>query len=113
MGFADTLNKVLDPDRLLQASVDALIEAAGTRYALDRSPSVYEPGAPLKLLFAGYSGTRNTGSDVRVEEMIRQVRHVLGDDNLALSVTSAPCANSNCRRSSPSSCSTRCPSTTA
>jgi polysaccharide pyruvyl transferase WcaK-like protein len=88
MGFVDTLNKVLDPDRLLQASVDALIEAAGTRYALDRSPSVYEPGAPLKLLFAGYSGTRNTGADVRVEEMIRQVRHVLGDDNLALSITS-------------------------
>jgi polysaccharide pyruvyl transferase WcaK-like protein len=88
MGLADTLNKVLDPDRLLQASVDALIEAAGTRYALDRSPSVYKPGAPLKLLFAGYSGTRNTGADVRVEEMIRQVRHVLGDDNVELSITS-------------------------
>jgi polysaccharide pyruvyl transferase WcaK-like protein len=88
MGFVDTLNKALDPDRLLQASVEALIEAAGTRYALDRSPSLYEPGSPLKLLFAGYSGTRNTGADVRVEEMIRQVRHVLGDDNIALSITS-------------------------
>lgn len=88
MGLVDTLNKALDPDRLLQASVDALIEAAGTRYALDRSPSQYAPGAPLKLLFAGYSGTRNTGADVRVEEMIRQVRHVLGDDNLELSITS-------------------------
>jgi polysaccharide pyruvyl transferase WcaK-like protein len=88
MGFADTLNKLLDPDRALQASVDALIEAVGTRYALDRSPAVYRPGAPLKLLFAGYSGTRNTGADVRVEEMIRQVRHVLGDDNLEASITS-------------------------
>lgn len=87
MGLLDSITKVLDPDRALQATVEALIEAAGTRYALDRSPSVYRPGAPLKLLFAGYSGTRNTGSDVRVEEMIRQVRHVLGDDELELSIT--------------------------
>jgi len=87
MGFAETLSRVLDPDRALQAAVDALIEANGTRYALDRSPSKYKAGLPLKLLFAGYSGTRNTGADVRVEEMIRQVRHVLGDDNLELTIT--------------------------
>ncbi len=88
MGWLDTVSKALDPDRALQLAVEALIEAAGTRYALDRSPSAYRPGAPLKLLFAGYSGTRNTGSDVRVEEMIRQVRRVLGDDQLELSITS-------------------------
>lgn len=87
MGFFDSVSKVLDPDRALQAAVDALIEAAGTRYALDRSPSKYAPGAPLKLLLAGYSGTRNTGADVRVEEMIRQIRHVLGDDELELAIT--------------------------
>jgi len=28
-------------------------------------------------LFAGYNGTRNMGSDVRVEEMLRQIRHIL------------------------------------
>jgi polysaccharide pyruvyl transferase WcaK-like protein len=88
MGFSDTLNRLFDPDRALQAAMDGLIEAAGTRYALDRSPSTYRPGKPLKLMFAGYSGTRNTGGDVRVEEMIRQVRHVLGDDELELSITS-------------------------
>src|SRR5208283_274620 len=38
----------------------------------------WTPGEKLKLLFAGYNGTRNTGSDVRVQEMLRQVRHVLG-----------------------------------
>jgi polysaccharide pyruvyl transferase WcaK-like protein len=86
MGFFDKLNDILDPDRALMLTVDALIEAAGTRHALDRSPSVYKPGAPLKLLLAGYVGTRNTGADVRVEEMIRQFRHVLGDDNLELSI---------------------------
>jgi polysaccharide pyruvyl transferase WcaK-like protein len=88
VGFLDAVNKALDPDRALQVATEALIEAAGTRYALDRSPGAYKPGAPLKLLFAGYSGTRNTGSDVRVEEMIRQVRHVLSDDELELSITS-------------------------
>jgi polysaccharide pyruvyl transferase WcaK-like protein len=38
------------------------------------------------LLFAGYNGTRNTGSDVRVQEMLRQVRHVLGAGNVDFSV---------------------------
>lgn len=86
MGFLDKLNKAFDPDRALMIAVDALIEAAGTRHALDRSPSVYKAGDPLKLLLAGYVGTRNTGADVRVEEMIRQFRHVLGDDNIELSL---------------------------
>src|SRR5690349_5771411 len=86
MGFLDKLSSALDPDRALEIAMDALIEAAGTRHALDRSPSKYEAGSPLKLLFAGYVGTRNTGADVRVEEMIRQFRTVLGDDNLELSI---------------------------
>jgi polysaccharide pyruvyl transferase WcaK-like protein len=86
MGFLDKLNEVLDPDRALEIAVDALIETAGARYAMNRSPSVYKAGLPLKLLFAGYVGTRNTGADVRVEEMIRQFRHVLGDDNLELTI---------------------------
>jgi polysaccharide pyruvyl transferase WcaK-like protein len=86
MGFLDKLSSALDPDRALELAMDALIEAAGTRHALDRSPSKYKAGSPLKLLFAGYVGTRNTGADVRVEEMIRQFRHVLGDDNVELSI---------------------------
>jgi len=82
MGFLDKLTSAIDPDRALEIAMDALIEAAGTRYALDRSPSTYKPGQPLKLLLAGYVGTRNTGADVRVEEMIRQFRTVLGDENI-------------------------------
>jgi polysaccharide pyruvyl transferase WcaK-like protein len=46
----------------------------------------WTPGERLKLLFAGYNGTRNTGSDVRVQEMLRQVRHVLGANNVDFSV---------------------------
>ena len=46
----------------------------------------WHPGEKLKLLFAGYNGTRNTGSDVRVEEMLRQVRRILGPENVDLTM---------------------------
>ncbi|MCO4745439.1 MAG: polysaccharide pyruvyl transferase family protein [Proteobacteria bacterium] len=74
-----------DADRALIASMAAGIEFAATRSALDRG-AVWKPGTPLKLLLAGYSGTRNTGADVRVEEMIKQLRHLFGDDWLELSL---------------------------
>ncbi len=75
----------LDADRVLMASMASFIEASKSRYALDRG-AVWSPGRPLRLLLAGYSGTRNTGADVRVEEMIRQFRHLLGDDHVDLSI---------------------------
>src|SRR5207249_12181030 len=43
-------------------------------------------GDTLQLLVAGYDGTRNTGSDVRVQEMLRQIRHVLGAEHVAFHV---------------------------
>jgi polysaccharide pyruvyl transferase WcaK-like protein len=71
---------------MLIRATDAAIDAASLRYALDLDRARYQPGKPLKLLFAGYSGMRNTGSDLRVEEMIRQLRAVLGEDNVELSL---------------------------
>lgn len=76
--------KLTDPDRALQTAVSAFIEATALRYALDLRQERYQPGKPLKLLLAGYVGSRNTGADLRVEELIRQLRVVLGDDNLEL-----------------------------
>src|SRR5216684_4253920 len=72
-------------DFLLVAWVSALIEIRriGWMFGLGRR---WEPGEKLRLLFAGYNGTRNTGSDVRVQEMLRQVRHVLGASNVDFSV---------------------------
>jgi polysaccharide pyruvyl transferase WcaK-like protein len=72
-------------DFLLVAWVSALIEIrrVGWMFGLGRR---WEPGERLRLLFAGYNGTRNTGSDVRVQEMLRQVRHVLGAGNVDFSV---------------------------
>lgn len=72
-------------DFLLVAWVSALIELRRFAWMLGLGKP-WMPGEKLKLLFAGYNGTRNTGSDVRVEEMLRQVRHVLGAENVDLSV---------------------------
>jgi hypothetical protein len=46
----------------------------------------WTPGQPLRLLFAGYNGARNTGSDVRVEEMLRQIRRILGPERVRCTV---------------------------
>jgi len=73
-------------DLLLQAWVAALIERTKVEWMLGFGKA-WKPGERLKLLFAGYNGTRNTGSDVRVEEMLRQVRQVLGADRVQLTVT--------------------------
>jgi polysaccharide pyruvyl transferase WcaK-like protein len=72
-------------DAVLEAWVSGLIELNKLEWMLGAGQS-WDPGTKLKLLFAGYNGTRNTGSDIRVEEIIRQVRRILGPENLALSV---------------------------
>jgi polysaccharide pyruvyl transferase WcaK-like protein len=74
-------------DLLLEGWVSGLIELNKFEWMLGAGQA-WRAGNKLKLLFAGYNGTRNTGSDVRVEEMIRQVRRILGDEQLALSVMS-------------------------
>lgn len=72
-------------DFLLVMWVSTLIELRriGWMFGLGKR---WTPGEKLKLLFAGYNGTRNTGSDVRVQEMLRQIRHVLGAENVEFSV---------------------------
>lgn len=74
-------------DFILEAWVSSNIERAKVRWMMGGNKP-WNPGEKLKLLFAGYNGTRNMGSDVRVEEMIRQVRHILGAERLDLSVMS-------------------------
>ncbi len=72
-------------DFLLVMWVSTLIELRrfGWVFGLGKR---WTPGEKLKLLFAGYNGTRNTGSDLRVHEILRQVRHVLGAENVDFSV---------------------------
>src|SRR6202142_3148620 len=72
-------------DFVLEAWVSGIIEGKKVQWMMGKGEP-WRPGEKLKLLFAGYNGTRNTGSDVRVEEMLRQVRRVLGAENINLSV---------------------------
>jgi polysaccharide pyruvyl transferase WcaK-like protein len=72
-------------DFVLEAWVSSIIESKKVQWMLGKREP-WQPGERLKLLFAGYNGTRNTGSDVRVEEMLRQIRRILGPENVDLSM---------------------------
>jgi polysaccharide pyruvyl transferase WcaK-like protein len=74
-------------DFILEAWVSSSIERAKAGWMLGAGKR-WRPGEKLKLLFAGYNGTRNMGSDVRVEEMLRQIRHILGGERVEFSVMS-------------------------
>src|SRR5439155_60526 len=71
-------------DFILEAWVSSSIEAAKLGWVMGKGQH-WEPGEKLKLLFAGYNGTRNMGSDVRVSEMLRQIRHILGAERVEFS----------------------------
>src|SRR5580658_6769279 len=74
-------------DFILEAWVSSSIERAKAGWMLGAGKR-WRPGEKLRLLFAGYNGTRNMGSDVRVEEMLRQIRHILGAEEVEFSVMS-------------------------
>jgi polysaccharide pyruvyl transferase WcaK-like protein len=74
-------------DFILEAWVSGSIERAKAGWMLGAGKR-WQPREKLKLLFAGYNGTRNMGSDVRVEEMLRQLRHILGAERVEFSVMS-------------------------
>jgi polysaccharide pyruvyl transferase WcaK-like protein len=72
-------------DFVLEAWVSSIIEGKKVQWMMGKREP-WQPGEKLKLLFAGYNGTRNTGSDVRVEEMLRQIRRILGPEKVDLSM---------------------------
>ncbi len=72
-------------DFVLEAWVSSIIESKRIAWMMGGG-NLWQPGEKLKLLFAGYNGTRNMGSDVRVEEMLRQLRHILGAGRVEFSV---------------------------
>ena len=76
---------MIDMDVAIEAWVSGLIELHKLEYVLG-SGKPWKPGQKLKLLFAGYNGTRNTGSDIRVEEIVRQMKTILGAENVACTV---------------------------
>jgi polysaccharide pyruvyl transferase WcaK-like protein len=78
---------MIDMDAVLEAWVSGLVEVNKFEWMLGVGEA-WRVGEKLKLLFAGYNGTRNTGSDIRVQEIVRQIRQILGSDNVDASVMS-------------------------
>src|ERR1700732_1530603 len=74
-------------DFVLEAWVSSNIERTRASWILGAGKP-WQPGEKLKLRVAGYNGTRNMGSDVRVDEMLRQIRHILGAERVEFSVMS-------------------------
>lgn len=72
-------------DRGLQAWMNGLIHLTQEKHK-NTSNISNDNKTQVSLLMAGYAGSRNTGADVRVSEMIRQMFHIMGKENLALSV---------------------------
>jgi hypothetical protein len=62
---------------MLGTWVSGLIEVVKLRGPATTGEA-WSPGKKLKLLLAGYNGARNTGEEVRVEEIVRQFLRVLG-----------------------------------
>src|ERR1700752_5060584 len=74
-------------DVVLESWVSSIIELKRIAWMMGSGNS-WQPGEKLKFLFAGYNGSRNMGSDVRVQEMLRQIRRILGPENVDFSVMS-------------------------
>lgn len=63
-----------------------LVQTLGTATKMLGGGKKWKPGEKLQVLFAAYSGARNTGAEVRVGECIRQVNQILGEDRIQINV---------------------------
>ena len=74
------------PDRTLIEHMARLIELRRQNYKDGGAAASWHPGEPLKLLLSCYGGGGNVGADIRVVEIIRQLRAIFGEKNLDLGV---------------------------
>lgn len=70
-----------DPEAAMLEDMAAAIRAR--RSAGVAAPT---PGEKLRLLLVGYSGAGNIGADIRVHEIVRQLRAIYGRDRLTLAL---------------------------
>src|SRR5215212_8622677 len=68
-----------DPERTLLEHLAALGERP------EPIDSRWRAGTPFRLLLAGYSGAGNVGTEMRTGEILRQLRHLLGDNGVKFS----------------------------
>ena len=87
----NSLLNVFNMDAVIEIIMAGLIEVAKFPKLLKFLHVIPEydqwsPGKKLKILLCGYNGARNTGADVRVKAMVDQFYHILGKDNIEISV---------------------------
>ena len=71
-------------------TVRSILEAEIGVRRKNGSAARWQPGEPLRLFLVAYTGDCNTGADARVEALIQQLRHLLGPDQLRLSLLVGP-----------------------
>ncbi|MFA6034781.1 MAG: polysaccharide pyruvyl transferase family protein [Myxococcota bacterium] len=83
------LKDYLNMDVAMESTMAGIIELS--RYIPFEK---WEKGKKLKVLLVGYNGARNTGADVRVEAMVKQLYHVFGEENIHIGVMTLDAAHS-------------------
>jgi polysaccharide pyruvyl transferase WcaK-like protein len=81
------LTKELLEFSLSKSPDDVLMRHIG-QMTLPDNTSQWSAGQPLRLLLAGYLGAGNIGSEMRSGEIVRQIRHLLGPQNVAFTALS-------------------------
>jgi polysaccharide pyruvyl transferase WcaK-like protein len=69
------------PEATIFDHMVAAVEERLARLPQNR-PATWPRDRTLKMLLVGYSGNRNIGADVRVAEMVRQMRHLFGPERI-------------------------------
>ena len=77
-------------DRLLCLLIHGMVSLSNLSRLLSRlgigTYDEWSGGKPLRILLAGYNGARNTGSDVRVAAIARQLNELFGKETVRISV---------------------------
>jgi len=73
-------------DRILCLLIYMISAFSGSAKILPGPCEKWEPGKRLKILLVGYNGARNTGSDVRVAAIAKQVKALFGEEQVQITV---------------------------
>ena len=77
-------------DMLLAVLIHMLVALARFTKLLSRvgigQYDEWKPGCKLKILLVGYNGARNTGADVRVAAIARQLKQIFDSDKIEITV---------------------------
>ncbi len=84
-------------DRLIDLIVRTIVALAGyARIIPGISYQEFKQGEPLKILLVGYNGAKNTGSDVRVGAIAKQLTELFGNASIEISLMTLDKESTSC-----------------